>query len=260
MRGSMARVHIALDGLPDFVGMQPGAGPHTRGLTLLGAEMERFESAWAAQRRGQIPQDFPIEFLVQSVHDDSLAPPGKHMLMTGIQQLPFELEQGTWDDHKAAFTELVLDQMTRYAPRLRDHMIDTYTITPLDLEREYGLTGGNIFHGAMTLSQVFGERPVSGWSDYRSPVARLYLCGSGAHPGGGVMGVPGHNAAEAIASDLAASGASTTPPAPPAAGRRPPSVPPVERIMANPRARKALVKLAKQPALSSLVERMSRRR
>jgi phytoene dehydrogenase-like protein len=258
MRGSMGRVHIALDGLPDFVGMERGAGPQYRGLTLLGAEMERFESAWEAERRGRIADDFPVEFLTQSVHDDSIAPAGKHLLITGVQQLPFELEQGTWDDHKAAFTERVIDVMTRYAPRLRDHIIDTYTITPLDLEREYGLTGGNIFHGAMTLGQVFGGRPASGWSGYRTPVEGLYLCGSGAHPGGGVMGVPGHNAAHVIAQDLATGrvaghdgGARAG-----RAGRGPL----IERVMARPRPRRALVRLARQPALSPLVERLSRRR
>lgn len=244
MRGSMARVHIALDGLPDFVGMERGAGPHCRGLTLLGAETERFESVWGAQRRGRIPEDFPVEFLIQSVHDDSLAPSGKHMLMTGIQQLPFDLEEGTWDDRRDAFAELVLDVMTRYAPRLRDHVLDTYTITPLDLEREYGLTGGNIFHGAMTLSQVFGERPASGWSDYRSPVRGLYLCGSGAHPGGGVMGVPGHNAAHVVAGDL--TGAVTPRHAHTArrgrdrSRRAPPGPRAVERLLANRRTRRLL--------------------
>lgn len=258
MRGSMARVHIALDGLPDFVGMESGPGPHYRGLTLLGAEMERFEDAWSAERRGVIPEDFPVEFLTQSVHDDSLAPPGKHMLITGVQQLPLELAEGTWDDHKAAFTERVLDVMTRYAPKLRDHVIDTYTITPLDLEREYGLTGGNIFHGAMTLGQVFGGRPATGWSGYRSPVDGLYLCGSGAHPGGGVIGVPGHNAAHVIAADLVtgfrASQAHAGVAVPGA------DAPLMERIMARPRPRRALVRLARQPALSPLVERLTRRR
>jgi phytoene dehydrogenase-like protein len=260
MRGSMGRVHVALDGLPDFVGMESGAGPHTQGLTLLGAEMERFETAWAAQRQGRIPEEFPIEFLVQSASDDSLAPPGKHMLMTGIQQLPFELAEGTWDDHRDLFTERVLDELARYAPRLREHVIDTYTITPLDLEREYGLTGGNIFHGAMTLSQVFGERPTGGYSDYRSPVRGLYLCGSGAHPGGGVMGVPGHNAANAIADDLAGRGGAPARPGGRARNRTRAGVPPVERLMAHPRARRALVRLARRPGLSALVERMSRRR
>jgi len=256
MRGSMARVHIALDGLPDFVGMEPGAGPQVRGLTLLGAEVERFEVAWEAQRQGRIPEDFPVEFLIQSVHDDSLAPPGKHMMMTGIQQLPYELADGTWDDHKAAFTERVLDVVARYAPNLHEHVIDTHTITPLDLERTYGLTGGNIFHGAMTVGQVYGARPATGWSNYRSPVEGLYLCGSGAHPGGGVMGVPGHNAAHAIAADLGGGGPSRPPAAPNGDSFRSPLM---ERVMARPRARKAMVRMARSPALSGLVARMSRR-
>ena len=166
------------------------ARPSHAGLTLPGAEVDRFETAWEAQRDRRIPDDFPIEFIVQSVHDDTLAPQGKHILSTGIQQLPFELAEGTWDDQKGAFTDRVLDVMSQYAPRIREHVLETYTITPLDLEREYGLTGGNIFHGAMKLDQIYGARPVTGWGSYRTPISGLYLCGSGAHPGGGVMGVP----------------------------------------------------------------------
>jgi phytoene dehydrogenase-like protein len=257
MRGSMARVHVALDGLPDFVGFEPGPGPHCRGLTLLGAEVDRFEAAWQAQRRGAIPDDFPIEFVIQSVHDDSLAPAGKHMMMTGIQQLPFDLEQGTWDDHRDAFTERVLDALERYAPQIRDHVLDTYTITPLDLEREYGLTGGNIFHGAMTPEQVFDRRPALGWCNYRTPVGGLFLCGSGAHPGGGVMGVPGHNAAKVIAVEMAGGhsgdGRSS------AADRAIPATPVLDRLLARPRSRRALVGLARQPLLGPLLERATRR-
>jgi phytoene dehydrogenase-like protein len=259
MRGSMARVHIALDGLPDFVGMEPGAGPHCRGLTLLGAEMERFEQAWLAERRGELPDDFPIEFLLQSVHDDSLTPPGKHLLITGVQQLPFELAEGTWDERKDEFTNQVLDVMTRYAPRLKDHVIDTYTITPLDLEREYGLTGGNIFHGAMTLGQAYGARPAIGWGRYRTPVEGMYLCGSGAHPGGGVMGLPGRNAANAIAHDLFDTRAATAATNGAATDLSDLAPRAVERLMGRPRARRLAVKLARQPVLSQVVERMSRR-
>lgn len=256
MRGSMARVHIALDGLPDFEGMERGAGPHTRGLTLLGAEVPRFESAWEQQRRGRIPEDFPVEFLIQSVHDETLAPPGKHMMMTGIQQLPFELADGDWDSRKAAFTERVLDVISRYAPRIRDHVIDTHTITPLDLERTYGLSGGNIFHGAMTRSQVYGDRPVRGWSRYRAPIEGLYLCGSGAHPGGGVMGLPGHNAAMAIAADLhGASG-----PEPVAPDPRALEASLTERLMMRPRSRRLMVWLARNPTLAPVVARLSDRR
>lgn len=254
MRGSMARVHFALDGLPDFVGMEPGAGPHCRGLTLLGGEMERFEYAWESQRRGRIAEDFPVEFIIQSTHDDSLAPEGRHVMMTGVQQLPFDLEVGTWDDHKGEFTERVVDVISRYAPRLRDHMIATHTITPLDLEREYGLTGGNIFHGGMTFGQVFGGRPAMGWSDYRTPVLNLYLCGSGAHPGGGVMGVPGRNAALAAAADMAG--------VPRPQGDRKPGARrgAMDRLMARPRIRRAMVTLARRPEFARLVDRASRRR
>jgi phytoene dehydrogenase-like protein len=257
MRGSMARVHIALDGLPDFVGMEPGAGPHCRGLTLLGAEVERFESAWQAQSRSELPEDFPVEFLIQSVHDDSLAPPGKHMMMTGIQQLPFELADGTWDDHRAAFTERILDVLTRYAPRIRDHIIDTHTITPLDLEREYGLTGGNIFHGAMTPDQVFDLRPAAGWAGYRTPVEGLFLCGSGAHPGGGVMGVPGHNAAWVVAEELAGRGSARSGAMGPTG--RIPSTAMIDQLLARPRSRRAMVALARRPELAPIVERVTRR-
>lgn len=258
-RGSMARVHIALDGLPDFVGLEPGPGPQYRGLTLLGAETERFEASWKAQSLGAIPEDFAIEFMVQSVHDHSLAPPGKHMMMTGIQQLPFELAKGTWDDHRAAFTNRVIDVLRQYAPQIRDHMIDTHTITPLDLEREYGMTGGNIFHGAMTLGQIFGGRPVAGWSDYRSPIDSLYLCGSGAHPGGGVMGAPGRNAAHTIAADLAGSSRDGDRGAPRARVAVRPK-PLTERLMDRPKIRRIMVTAARQRAFAPLVRRMSRRK
>jgi phytoene dehydrogenase-like protein len=256
MRGSMARVHIALDGLPDFVGMEPGAGPHCRGLTLLGAEVDRFDAAWSAQQRGELPEDFPVEFLIQSVHDDTLAPPGKHVMMTGIQQLPYELADGTWDEHRDAFTERVLDVISRYAPRLRDHVIDTHTITPLDLEREYGLTGGNIFHGAMTPAQAFDRRPAPGWGGYRTPVNGLFLCGAGAHPGGGVMGVPGHNAARTIVADLAGG---ARPPVPSPAHEPIPPASFVDRLLVRPRSRRALVALARRRELTPLVDRLTTR-
>jgi phytoene dehydrogenase-like protein len=201
-RGSMARVHIALDGLPDFPALGAGEGPHHRGLTLLGAETEAFERAWDAQRYGRLPEQLVVEFIIQTVHDSTLAPPGQHMLTTGVQQLPLDLEEGTWDDARGTFEKQVIDAVRQYAPALDDHIIGTYTITPLDLEREYGLTGGNIFHGAMNLNQLFGFRPLSGWADYRSPIPGLYLCGAGTHPGGGVMCAAGHNAAMVILNDL----------------------------------------------------------
>lgn len=256
-RGSMARVFLALDRLPDFVGLPSGEGPHHRGLTLLGAEVDRFERVAAAQRAGRIPDDFPIEFIIQSVHDDSMAPAGKHILSTGIQQLPFELAEGTWDEHAPAFTERVIDVFSQYAPGIRDHILGTHVITPLDLEREYGMTGGNIFHGAMTMGQLFESRPVAGYGSYRTPVEGLYLGGAGTHPGGGVMGAPGHNAARAILDDQADGGYRRASNRVRLAG---PRVPLSQRMMSRPAVRRAALGLARQPALGPVVERLSRRR
>ena len=162
-RGSMARVHIASNVLPHYVGFDSAEeGPQHRGHTMLGADVERFEMAWDAEKYGRLPDELMIEVLIQTVHDPEMAPPGKHLINTGIQQLPIDLADGTWDDIKPEFTRRVVDTLCQYAPNLEGNVIATHTITPLDLEREYGLTGGNIFHGGMwrVLNQLFGSRPV----------------------------------------------------------------------------------------------------
>lgn len=201
MRGSEAHLLIALDGLPEFRGMPAGPGPQHRGLTLLGAEEGRYEEAFDAQRKGQLPESLSLEFAIDSVRDGSLTPPGKHLMNVGLQQVPTTPREGTWDDLKPEFERRVIATLEEYAPGFSDRIIDTRTITPLDLERDYGLTGGNIFHGAMTLGQLFDSRPLPHLASYRSPVAGLYLCGAGTHPGGGVMGANGHNAAQMILRD-----------------------------------------------------------
>lgn len=254
VRGSMARVFLALDRLPQFVGRPAGEGPEHRGLTLVGAEVDRFTEVGRAQELGRVADDFPIEFIIQSVHDDSMAPEGKHILSTGIQQLPFELDGTTWDEQKGAFTTKVLDILETYAPGIKDSVIDTKAITPLDLEREYGLTGGNIFHGAMTLGQIFDNRPVPGANGYRTPVSGLYLCGSGVHPGGGVMGTPGHNAAHAVLEDrFGSSGLDMV-------ARSGSSTPLIERAMANDKLRKVAVRAARNKRLAPMVDRFSARK
>jgi phytoene dehydrogenase-like protein len=255
-RGSMARVFLALDRLPNFVGCGPGEGPQHRGLTLLGAEVESFQRVGDAQAYGRVPDDFPIEFIMQTVHDDSLAPAGKHLLSTGIQQLPFTLESGSWDDYKDTFTNNVIDVLESYAPGIKESIIDTATITPLDLEREYALPGGNIFHGAMTLGQLYASRPVPGYASYRSPIQGLYLCGSGTHPGGGIMGAPGHNAAHAVLADEAAGGwhGETR-----SGGGSAPRSKISQRLMAQPTVRKVALPIARQSAFSKIVDWFSRR-
>jgi phytoene dehydrogenase-like protein len=127
---------------------------------------------------------------------------GTHTLVLGVQQLPFHLKSGSWDDHKDAWTNKVLEIVFRHAPNLRGHVLGTHTITPLDLERTYGMTGGNIFHGSMIgLEHLFSARTAPGGENYRTPVPGLYLCGAGTHPGGGVTGAPGHNAARRVLAD-----------------------------------------------------------
>jgi phytoene dehydrogenase-like protein len=185
-----------------------------------------------------------------------MAPAGKHILSTGVQQLPFELESGTWDDHKDTFTRNVINVVESYAPGIKDHILGTATITPLDLEREYGLTGGNIFQGAMTLGQLYSSRPVPGYASYRSPIAGLYLCGAGAHPGGGIMGAPGHNAAHAVLADEAAGGWQGEQRY---AGGAKVKTTMAQRLMSQPKVRKAALPVARQKGVSKIVDRLSKR-
>ena len=119
-------------------------------------------------------------------------------MMLGVQNLPFELAEGDWDSRKQEFQDRVLESLYRYAPNLRNAILGCHTITPLDLERTYGITGGNIFHVAMTIEHMFNNRPLPELSDYRTPIKGLYLCSVGTHPGGGVIGAPGHNAAQTV--------------------------------------------------------------
>jgi phytoene dehydrogenase-like protein len=202
-RGSMARIHLLIDELPDYIGFEPGVfGPQHQAQAILGASIENFEIAWEAERRGELPDDFVIEAVIQSTHDDTLAPPGRHTMTLGVQQLPYHLKDTDWDETRDEWADRVLEVLFRYAPNLKEHILDRVIITPKDLERDYGLTGGNIFHGAMFLDQLFGNRPTPELADYRTPVKNYYLCGSGTHPGGGVMGASGHNAAQVVIGDL----------------------------------------------------------
>jgi phytoene dehydrogenase-like protein len=143
--------------------------------------------------------------LIPSTLDPTLAPPGRHVASLLCQHFAYDLPDGLeWDAIREAAADHVIDTVTRYAPNFRDAVIGRRVLSPLDLEREYGLTGGDIHHGAMTPGQLWSARPVLGHADYRTPVAGLYLCGAGAHPGGGVTGLPGYNAAREILRDLRA--------------------------------------------------------
>jgi phytoene dehydrogenase-like protein len=133
--------------------------------------------------------------------DSTLAPPGKHVMTTFIQYVPYKLRYGTWDENRDLLGDRVVRKIAEYAPNVPNSIIARQVLTPLDLERTYGLTEGNIFHGDLSLEQLFFMRPVAGWAQYRTPIAGLYLCGAGAHPGGGVTGAPGYNAAHQVLRD-----------------------------------------------------------
>jgi phytoene dehydrogenase-like protein len=142
-----------------------------------------------------------MEVVTQSVLDPSVAPPGKHTLSVYVQYTPYHLASGTWDDIRESYADRVIDTLAEYAPNVRRAILARQVLTPLDLERRFGLTEAHQAHGEMGPDQSFSFRPVPGWSNYRMPVKGLYLCGAGTHPGGGVMGAPGYNGAQAVLQD-----------------------------------------------------------
>ncbi|MFG0297524.1 MAG: phytoene desaturase family protein [Maioricimonas sp. JB045] len=197
------KINLAVRELPDFT-CCPGKdepGPQHRGTIHINALPEMIERAYDDARYG-VPSRRPIiEMTIPTSVDDTIAPPGHHILSLFVQYAPYRLAEGTWDDQKEPFADRCLAEIARYAPNVPDSVLHRQILSPVDLERTFGLTGGNIFQGAMSLPQLFTMRPVAGWSDYRTPVPGLYLCGSAAHPGGGVMGAAGRNAASAIRAD-----------------------------------------------------------
>ena len=193
------KINVALSELPDFracPGTEPG--PQHRGTIHICPDLDTIEGAFDDAKYGQ-PSERPLlECTIPSVVDPSVAPPGRHLMSMFIQYAPYRLRGATWDELRDPFADRCFDLLDEYAPNFKRSVIARQVLTPLDLERTFGLTGGNIFQGAMTLNQLFSFRPAPGFADYRTPVRGLYLCGSAAHPGGGVMGAAGWNAARAI--------------------------------------------------------------
>jgi len=197
LRGSSGKVNLALDALPDF-NCLPGSGAHLRGAISISPGVEYMERAYDEAKYGRFSTRPYIDVVIPSVTDPSVAPPGKHVLSCFVQYAPYKLKQGTWDENREAFGDTVIDTLAEYAPNIKNIIIGLQVLTPLDLEREFGLTEGNIFQGELSLEQLFFLRPVPGWAQYRTPIKNLYLCGSGTHPGGGIMGAPGRLAAMEI--------------------------------------------------------------
>ena len=193
-RGSSGKVNLALDALPDFTCM-PGEGPHLRGAISISPGVDYMERAYDQAKYGEFSRRPYIDMVIPTLTDPSVAPPGKHILSCFVQYAPYVLAKGTWDDQREAFGDTVIDTIAEYAPNIRDIVLHRQVLTPLDLERDFGLTEGNIFQGELTLEQLFFARPVPGWAQYRTPIQNLWMCGSATHPGGGIMGAPGRNAA-----------------------------------------------------------------
>jgi phytoene dehydrogenase-like protein len=201
--GASLKVHLALSELPDFVAM-PGRdpGPQHRGLVVLCPSPAYIERAWDEAKGGDLSRAPMLECCIPSVLDPTVAPPGCHVMSCFVQYGARHLREGSWEARKPEVTRRVLDVLETYAPNVKRSVIASHVYTPEDLETQFGLTGGNIYQGAMTPEQLFAFRPAAGYGSYRTPVEGLYLCGAGAHPGGGVWGLAGRNAAREILRDL----------------------------------------------------------
>jgi phytoene dehydrogenase-like protein len=199
-RGSSGKVNLALDALPDFRSL-PGPGAHLRGAISISPSVDYMERAYDEAKYGDFSSRPYIDMVIPTLTDPSVAPPGKHILSCFVQYAPYRLREGTWDEKREAFGDTVVDTIAEYAPNLKNIIIHRQVVTPLDLEREWGLTEGNIFQGELSLEQLFFLRPVPGWAQYRTPIKNLYMCGSATHPGGGIMGAPGRLAALQILKD-----------------------------------------------------------
>ncbi len=196
--GTSLKINLALSALPDFRALPGTPGPQHGATMHICPSIEYVERAWDDAKYGRPSRSPLLEMTVPTMYDPSLAPPGRHIMGIFLQYAPYTLSEGTWDELREPFADRVIDIIAEYAPNIRDIIEARQVLSPLDLERRYGITGGNIFHGEMSLDQMFVMRPAAGWAKYRTPLPGLWLCGSGTHPGGGVMGAPGYNAAREI--------------------------------------------------------------
>jgi phytoene dehydrogenase-like protein len=207
IRGSSGKLNIALDRLPEFPAIPKGA-PCTRGDMHVTDTIEMMERAYDDWKDGFWSRAPYIDMLIPSQIDPTMAPDGKHYMSVFVQYCPYRLSNGAntetgWDDAKRkAFGDTVIDTIARHSPNFKDLILHAEIRTPWDIENEVGLTEGNIFQGELTMDQLLFNRPIPGYAQYRSPVKGVYMCGSSTHPGGGVMGAPGHNAARQVLADL----------------------------------------------------------
>ncbi|HEX2826535.1 MAG TPA: NAD(P)/FAD-dependent oxidoreductase [Burkholderiales bacterium] len=196
-RGSSGKVNLALSELPNFTCL-PGVGPHLRGAISISPSVDYLERAYDDAKYGEVSKQPYMDIVIPSMIDPSMAPPGRHVMSIFVQYVPYNVKGGWTDEKREAFGDTVIDTLAQYAPNIKSAILHRQVITPADIERVVGITEGNIFHGELALEQMFFLRPVPGWAKYRTPIDGLYQCGSGTHPGGGVMGASGRNAAITI--------------------------------------------------------------
>ncbi len=197
--GCVLKLNAALSELPDYAALPgKGLGLQHRGITSIGPSVDYCEQAFDDAKYGR-PSKHPfLRVVYHSANDPDLAPTGKHTMSIFAQYFPYDLVNGNWDEIKEEVGDNVIDTLNDYAPNLKKSIIHREVITPLDMEREFSLPRGNIFHMEITPDQMFFFRPVAGWASYKTPIKGLYLCGSGTHPGGGVTGAPGYNSAQVV--------------------------------------------------------------
>jgi phytoene dehydrogenase-like protein len=195
-RGSSGKVNLALDALPTFT-TNPGGTEYLRGAVSISPSLEHMERAYDEAKYGRFSRRPYVDIVFPSLVDPSVAPPGRHVMSCFVQYAPYNLAEGPadWDNQKEAFGDAVIDLVSEFAPNLRDVIVERHVVSPLDMERDWGLTEGNIFHGELSLEQLFFSRPIPGWARYRTPIRDYWMCGSSTHPGGGIMGANGRLAA-----------------------------------------------------------------
>ena len=202
MPGTVGKVNLALSGLPKFTALNGANGSALAGRIHIGPEIDYLEHAFDESKYGNFSRHPYLEVAIPSLTDPSLAPTGQHVMSIYVQYAPFKLKTGDWESQRVSFGDTVVKTLTQYAPSLPELILTHQIITPQDLEDIYGLTGGHIFHGELALDQFFTMRPLLDWARYRTPIANLYLCGSGTHPGAGLTGGSGANAAREIVKNL----------------------------------------------------------
>jgi phytoene dehydrogenase-like protein len=196
-RGASAKVNLALGELPNFTCM-PGRGPHLRGAVSISPSIAYLERAYDDAKYGEISRRPYMDIVIPSMRDPAMAPPGKHVMSIFVQYAPYQVNGGWTDARREALGDAVIDTLAEHAPNIKSAILHRQVVTPADIERIVGLTEGNIFQGELSLQQMFFLRPAPAWSRYRTPIKGLWQCGSGTHPGGGVMGASGRNAAFAL--------------------------------------------------------------